>query len=252
MPRFFIPTEPCTDGTVRIVGEDARHIARSLRMAVGDAVTVCDGNGRVYECRLSYIRDEEVLGEVTSVREGDGEPPYRVTVYMAYPKGDKLETVIQKAVELGASRIVPFVSERCVKLPRADRADAKQKRLSRIAEEAAKQCGRSRLPTVGEPLSFADMLRDGAKAPLALFCYEGERAQSLREVLGGIPCPSDISVVIGSEGGFSEAEACAAREAGFLSVHLGARILRCETAPAYVLSALSYAYELTDGVDVLS
>ena len=252
MPRFFIPTEQCTDSTVRIVGEDARHIARSLRMAVGDTVTVCDGEGRVYECRLSHIRDEEVLGAVENIREGDGEPPYRVTVYMAYPKGDKLETVIQKAVELGASRIVPFVSERCVKLPKADRADAKQKRLSRIAEEAAKQCGRSRLPTVGEPLSFADMLREGVKAPLALFCYEGERAQSLRAVLSGLPCPTAVSVVIGSEGGFSEAEARAAREAGFLSVHLGARILRCETAPSYVLSALSYAYEMAETDAALS
>lgn len=252
MPRFFIPTEQCSEDTVRILGEDARHIARSLRMAVGDAVTVCDADGRVYECRLSHIRDEEVLGTVECVREGDGEPPYRVTVYMAYPKGDKLETVIQKAVELGAARIVPFVSERCVKLPKAEKADAKHKRLSRIAEEAAKQCGRSRLPTVGEPLSFAEMLREGAKASLPLFCYEGERALSLRAALDGVPRPSNISVVIGSEGGFSEAEARAAHEAGFVTVHLGARILRCETAPSYVLSALSYAFELTDGAATLS
>ena len=241
MPRFFV-----TDGSlspsareVTLSGEDARHISLSLRMAAGEELTLSDGEGNDYLCRLQALTPTAVAAEVLSCRRGEAEPPFPIYVYMAYPKGDKLETVIQKAVELGASRIVPFVSERCVKLPKADRADAKQKRLSRIAEEAAKQCGRSRLPTVGEPLSFADMLREGAKAPLALFCYEGERAQSLRAVLSGLPCPSEVSVVIGSEGGFSEAEARAAREAGFLSVHLGARILRTEYALAALLGKLS-------------
>lgn len=252
MPRFFVSKDACTEHQVRITGEDARHIARSLRMAVGDAVTVCDEGGNEYACRLSRIRDEEVLCEITDCRAGAGEPPYRVTVYMAYPKGDKLETVIQKAVELGAFAIVPFVSERCVKLPKAEKAEVKGRRLSRIAEEAAKQCGRCHIPTVGEPLTFDRMLREAAAAELSLFCYEGETAHSLRELLPKGEAPATVAVVVGSEGGFSPREAEAAREAGLRTVHLGRRILRCETAPSYVLSALSYAYELSDGAPSVS
>lgn len=245
MPRFFVPTEQCSEAEVIIRGDDARHIARSLRMAVGDGAVACDGEGRVFEGTLSYIRDEEVRLAVHSVSEGAGESPVHITLLMAYPKGDKLEVVVQKAVELGAAEIVPFVSSRCVKVPREDKEDARRERLQRIATEAAKQCGRSRLPTVGHTLSFADAVRRGAEAELSLLCYEGEHTLSLRRALSGVARPRTVAVMIGSEGGFSPEEAEAAREAGFLGVHLGERILRCETAPACVLSALSYEWELS-------
>ncbi len=245
MPRFFIPpTQLNTDAhTVTVLGEDARHIARSLRMAVGEDITVADGSGMIYSCRLSSIHDEEVVAEILVSARGESEPPYDLTLYMAYPKGDKLETVIQKAVELGATRVVPFESERCIKRPAAEKKPRITERLNRIACEAAKQCGRARLPVVESPISFSQMLDRAKAAALPLFCYEGTGTVSLMLALPKTP-PVSVAVVIGCEGGFSPAEASHAKEAGLFMVNLGPRILRCETAPDYVLSALSCHFEL--------
>lgn len=243
MPRFFVKAENIENETIKIVGDDAFHIARSLRMAVGDEITVSNGEGEEFFSRLTKIRDEECECEVIERRTGSGEPPIHITLFMAYPKGDKLETVIQKAVELGVSRIVPFESSRCIKRPKAEKLDKQLARFSRIAEEAAKQCGRSRLPTVAAPMGFSDMLSAAKEAELALFCYEGEDGTSLKAAISG-KSPVTVSVVVGSEGGFSPEEAEAAISAGLTSVSLGKRILRCETAPAFVLSAFSYETEL--------
>ena len=243
MPRFFVPSDGFDENRVRISGDDAYHIARSLRMAVGDEITVCDMHAKEHTCRLTRIRDEECECEILSTRDGQTEPPVFITLYMGYPKGDKLETVIQKAVELGASRIVPFESSRCIKRPKAERAEKQLQRFSRIATEAAKQCGRSLLPEIETTLSFKEMLADATKADAALFCYEGDGATSLRKILEGKEYKS-LSVIVGSEGGFSLEEASLAASSGCLTVNLGPRILRCETAPMYILSALSYQFEL--------
>ena len=229
---------------ITLVGDDAYHIARSLRMAVGDTVTVSDGTGRTYECTLTKIRDDVCECRIISSEASGAESPVRVTLYMAYPKGDKLEVVIQKAVELGAVRIVPFESERCIKRPKAEKLDRQMARLTKIAEEAAKQCGRDILPEVSRPLTFSEMLKSAAQGGLALFCYEGEGERTLKSALEERVDIKEISVIVGCEGGFSEEEAEAARQAGCISVTLGKRILRCETAPSYVLSAISYRFEL--------
>jgi len=244
MPRFFVPTDNFSDNTVSITGDDAYHIARALRMAVGDEITVADTEGRVHTCRLTKIRDETCECDILSTKEGKTESPIDITLYMGYPKGDKLETVIQKAVELGALKIVPFESSRCIKRPRADKAEKQGARLSRIAEEAAKQCGRSRLPEVSAPISFRDAIKSAAEADLSLFCYEGECTSSLKGAIESSGSPKSISVIVGCEGGFSPDEAEEAKNAGLTSVNLGPRILRCETAPSYVLSAISYVFEL--------
>lgn len=246
MPRFFI-TRDAVDpaaGTLTLRGADAHHIARALRLAVGDTVTVCDDGGTVYDCRLTRIRDDEVTAEILAESEESAESPLSIRLFMAYPKGDKFETVLQKAVELGATRITPFESERCVKRPPLEKQARLAERHAKIAEAAAKQCGRSVIPTVDTPLTFADALRVAASTDLPLFCYEGAGTQSLRAVLERRPDARTVSVIIGAEGGFSPEEAQAATDAGCIAVGLGKRILRCETAPAYVLSALSYAYEL--------
>lgn len=246
MPRFFI-TRDAVDpaaGTLTLCGADAHHIARALRLAVGDTVTVCDDGGTVYDCRLTRIRDDEVTAEILAESEESAESPLSIRLFMAYPKGDKFETVLQKAVELGAARITPFESERCVKRPPLEKQARLAERHAKIAEAAAKQCGRSVIPTVDTPLTFADALRAAASTDLPLFCYEGAGTQSLRAVLERRPDARTVSVIIGAEGGFSPEEAQAATDAGCIAVGLGKRILRCETAPAYVLSALSYAYEL--------
>ena len=245
MPRFFVPSENISGNIIRITGDDAFHIARSLRMAVGDSVTVCDMHANEHVCRLLKIRDEECECEIVETKHASTESPIEVTLYMSYPKGDKLETVIQKAVELGAVKIVPFESSRCIKRPKADKEEKQNARLSRIAEEAAKQCGRAVLPKVARPIGFSEMLKEAAAADLPLFCYEGDGTESLKAVLE--KSRKDIrtaSVVVGCEGGFSMKEAEDARAAGLISVGLGPRILRCETAPTYALSAISFYFEL--------
>lgn len=244
MPGFFVSKQAIGEKELIISGTDAYHIARSLRMAVGDTVTVSDGCGAEYVCRLTRIRDDECTAEILSRGDASGEPPIRISLYMAYPKSDKLELVIQKAVELGASEIVPFESSRCIKRPKAEKIEKQTARLSRIAEEAAKQCGRGILPAVREPVSFAEMLRLAGEAECGLFCYEGKGTASLKAVLTENAGCKSFSVIVGSEGGFSPEEAASAKEAGLNSVNLGPRILRCETAPIYALSALSYFFEL--------
>ena len=244
MPRFFVEPEAICEGHATVAGGDAYHIARSLRMAVGDEITLADGSGKEYLCRLTKIRDEECTAEVISEQISHSESPAEITLYMAYPKSDKLELIIQKSIELGAARIVPFESSRCIKRPKAEKIEKQTARLQRIAEEAAKQCGRARLPIVAEPISFKKMLEEAATAELSLFCYEGRGTRSLKEVLGTDTSPSSISVIVGSEGGFSPEEAEAAAAAKLTPVNLGPRILRCETAPMYALSAISYQLEL--------
>ena len=243
MPRFFIDDGAVTGTAVLVSGPDARHIARSLRMAAGDEITVCTPSGRELTCRLTRIRDDACEAEILSTREAAGEPPTAIKLYVAYPKGDKLETVVQKATELGAISVTPFFSSFVVRKPRPEKVPAETERLNRIAKEAAKQCRRGAIPTVTPPLTFSGMLSEAKNAELPLFCYEGEGTRPLPAVLPADP-PKTISVVVGSEGGFSEVEAKEAKEAGFCLVGLGKRILRCETAPLFALSCLAFHYEL--------
>ena len=244
MPRFFVKREYITEDEIKITGDGAYHIARSLRMATGDAVTVSDGEGAEYLCTLTLIRDEECVCKINSVRESKSEPKSKITLFMGYPKGDKLETVVQKAVELGACRIVPFESSRCIKRPKAEKIEKSTERLNRIALEAAKQSGRGIIPTVFSPVSFDKMIEEAKKCALALFCYEDERGRTVKDIISGIPCPETIACIVGPEGGFSPEEADSVLDAGISSVSLGGRILRCETAPDFILSALSYEFEL--------
>ena len=244
MPRFFATNEDILDDKIFIRGDDAYHIARALRMAVGDSVTVSDGRGKEYLCTLSSIRDELCECKIDSRRISDSEPPVSITLFMAYPKGDKLELVIQKAVELGAVRIVPFESSRCIKRPKKDKADKTTARLQRIADEAAKQCRRAVLPRVLECVSYKQMLQMAAKAELPLFCYEAEENNSIYRVLSSNKSVKNISITVGCEGGFSPEEVKEAVESGLISISLGRRILRCETAPIFALSAISYEFEL--------
>lgn len=245
MPRFFLTEGLAPDAdTLTLRGEDARHIALSLRMRVGEEITVSDGAGTDYRCRLAAITPEEVTAEVLSHGRAVTEPPLAIHLYMGYPKGDKLELVIEKAVELGACSVTPFLSSRCVRRPSGEKAERQRERYGRIARAAAGQCGRGILPTVGATLSFEGMLKAATSAELALFFYEGEGTAPLPAVLSGRELPRSVAVIIGSEGGFSPEEAEAARAAGAVPVGLGPRILRCETAPLMALSCLAYAFEL--------
>ena len=248
MPRFFVTASQIgvrDDGskTVMIFGDDASHIARSLRMKAGDALTVCDMARTEYECEILSIGDS-VTAKVLSEHSSSSEPPYRATLYQALVKGVKFDTVVQKAVECGVSKIVPVLTDRCVVRLTKKECEKKTARWQRIADEAAKQCGRGALIEVGGMLTFKEALDEASKAHLPLFCYEGESARSLKEASKDAPSPATVSVFIGSEGGFSVDEAEAASERGMISVGLGRRILRTETASSFVLACLSYEFEM--------
>ncbi|MBR5452599.1 MAG: 16S rRNA (uracil(1498)-N(3))-methyltransferase [Clostridia bacterium] len=245
MPRFFVENGTPLDGQIVITGEDAHHISYSLRMAVGDPVTVCDMARTEYECVIEAFSSEAVTLKILSQKESRNEPPHFITLYQAMPKGDKFDTIIQKAVETGVSSIVPFYSERCVVKAKESTADKKQARRNKISLEAAKQCGRAAVIPVRDPLDFASAIKEASRASLPLFCYEGDGAIPLKQLIRSRDSKiGDISIVIGSEGGFSQKEAEYAGECGMLTVNLGPRILRCETASGFVLSALAYEFEL--------
>ena len=246
MPRFFIRQKQIDENKITLFGDDAHHIARSLRMAVGDTVTVCDMQGNEYDCEIeSFDDDKQVFLNVRSVKAPENEPPLRIRLFQALPKGDKLDTIIQKAVECGASEIIPFESERCVVRVKPEAEARKTERRQRIAEEAAKQCGRSFLPVVRPTVSFSDMIRLAKEDDVCLFCYEGDGTEPLGAILKReLSDGKAVSVIIGSEGGFSMKEAQQIRESGALSAGLGKRRLRTETASGFVLACLVYATEL--------
>ena len=247
MPRFFVSSDNIKENTVSIFGDDAHHISRSLRMAVGEHITVCDMQMCEYECELSRFGDGVVEATVVSKRQNDTEPSYRVHLYQALPKGDKLETIVQKAVECGVCEITLFESERCITKIKKENSAKKTDRLSKISHEAAKQCGRGTVPKINEPTDFARAIASARLADIPIFCYEGDGTESLKKVLSekrGLGAPVTISVVVGSEGGFSQKEALFARESGMILAGLGKRILRCETAPTFVLGCLTYEFDL--------
>lgn len=247
MPRFFVRSSQINGDTVTVTGDDAHHISRSLRMAVGDKLTVCDMQGCEYDCVLTAFLPDAVTATVTGRSHRSVEPPCHITLYQALPKGDKMDTVIQKAVECGVGRIVPFESERCVVRFKPEAEPHKQQRRQRIADEAAKQCGRGVQPAVMPTVTFARMLDEASAADLVLFCYEGDGTVPLGALLESAApkAGESIAVVIGSEGGFSQSEAAAAAARGFSMAGLGPRILRTETASGFVLACLCMKLELS-------
>ncbi len=249
MPRFFVEKEQIQNGIVTIAGEDAHHLSRALRMAAGESVTVCDQQGTDYHCVLTDFLPDRVLARVESEKPTSTEPPYTAVLYQGLPKGEKLDLIIQKAVECGACRIVPFESEFSVVRIREEKGDKKAERQNRIAAEAAKQCGRGILPVVEPARRLKAVLQEAPQYDLALFCYEGEGTTPLPAVLrqarGKLPQNPTVALLVGSEGGFSGAEAQAAKENGWIPVGLGKRILRAETAPVVALSMLCAELELS-------
>lgn len=243
MPRFFITPDAVSAETAVITGDDAYHISRSLRMRVGEELTLCDACGNDYFCRITSITDSEVTLAVTGSAATETEPPYKVTVFQALAKGDKVDTVIQKSVECGAFAVTPLVTSRCtVKLSAAD-AEKKRARWQRIAAEGAKQCGRGIIPEVTSLCDIKNAKSIFADFDAVLFCYE-KAERPLRDVLGTLGTDvKRIAVVIGPEGGFSEDEARLMEKAGAVTVSLGKRILRTESAAPFILACLSYEYE---------
>lgn len=250
MPRFFVRQNRIFDDSISIIGDDAHHIARSLRMAVGEEITVCDMQGIEYQCLIeSFKEDNEVIVKIISQKNSENEPPIFITLFQALPKGDKFDTIIQKAVECGVSKIVSFQSERCIVKIKNDAEAKKRERRQKISFEAAKQCGRSVIPEIADSVSFENAILEAAESDVALFCYENDGTKPLGEILKEIfqnkrEYPQKIAIIIGSEGGFSVKEAEFAKNNGLILTGLGKRILRTETASGFVLSCIVCFSEL--------
>jgi 16S rRNA (uracil1498-N3)-methyltransferase len=239
MPRFFIAASNIFGGVAYLSATEIDHL-RALRIKSGESFTVCDGAGKDYTCRLVKLTDDGAEAEVVEIAPSAGEPSVFCAVFAAWSKGDKLDTVVQKSVELGATEIVLFPSARCVSKPETLSVVHKTGRLQKIAEEAAKQSGRGKIPWVTAVQSFENAVLSASKNDLALFLYEDEKTRSLKSALESCPELRRISIMTGPEGGFEPEEAAFAIQNGMKSVSVGPRILRCETAPLAALSAVMY------------
>ena len=236
MTRFFVDPDVFDRDTMVLSGENAQH-AKVLRLKEGEIILVCDGQGQECVCRVSQTATEIVLS-VEDRRSSVSEPVVDVSVYVAFPKADKLEHVIQKATELGAREIIAFPSSRCVSRPDEKSLKKKLERWQKIALSAAQQSGRGRIPQVLVLNSFSAALSRAAQSDRALLFYENEDAYTLKMALEG--SYRTVSLMVGPEGGLEEAEVSQAQEAGLKICSLGKRILRCETAPLCALSAVMY------------
>ena len=252
MPRFFLPSDAFSNGgeneasELVIRGEDAFHLASVLRVKPGEEVVACSASGTEFFCAVSEILEERkncrVLLTIKERRLSENEPKTAIRVFQGMPKGKKTDLVIQKCVELGAGEIFLVYSDRSVPL-RDGEGDAKKRaRFQKIADEAAKQCGRGKLVKVGLLPSFDEALKEMEQSQTRFVCFEAEEERSVKEEIRK-PCES-LSFFVGPEGGLSQRELLLCRGSGIPSVSLGKRILRTETCAAAVLSMILYEKEL--------
>lgn len=239
VPRFFVAASNIFGGIAYLNAKEIDHL-RALRIRHGESFTVCDGDGQDYTCRLTKLTPDGAEAEIVDIGPSKGEPSVFCAVYTAYAKGDRLETAIQKSVELGASEIVLFPSARCVSKPEHLSVIHKTGRLQKVAEEAAKQSGRGKIPWVTAVSSFENAVQSASKNEMPLFLYECEKHNSLKDILTGHTGFKTVSIMTGPEGGFEPEEASYAVQNGMHSVSIGPRILRCETAPIAALTAVMY------------
>lgn len=235
MSWFF--AEHIDGKTHSITGEDARHIAKSLRMACGEELTLCDRQGVEHRCVIKEINPGSVEVDVLEKFPCQNEPGVKITLYQALPKGDKMDFIVQKAVELGVYRIVPVISSRCVSRPDEKSLAKKVQRWQKIAAQAAQQSHRGIIPEVLCALSFKEAVTDAKTSGRSVIFYECG-GQPVREIMR--EQLETLSVFIGSEGGFAASEVQQVLDAGGKAATLGKRILRAETAPLAALSVLMY------------
>lgn len=238
MNRFFVSSSCVSQGVIRIEGEDVKHITRVLRLGPGDLISVCDKEGTDYVCSIEETGKDYVLAAIVESKANASESNLDITLFQGVPKGDKMDYIIQKCVELGVSRVVPVVMKRTVVKLKDE--DSKCRRWQRIAEEAAKQSGRGRIPRICPVTKMEDVPGLFQKDGLYILAYENEKESSLKEVLTSHNGADTIGIIIGPEGGFEEQEVSLCSQNGARVVTLGPRILRCETAPVAAVSAVMY------------
>lgn len=238
MHRFFASGSSITDSAVRLEGDDVKHITKVLRLGIGDRISVCDGEGTDYICAVSETGKDFVEADIIEKMPNTNESNIQITLYQGLPKGDKMDYIIQKSVELGVNTIVPVAMKRTV--VKLKNASPKEQRWQRIAEEAAKQSMRGIIPSVESAVSFDDMVGAFREDTLYILPYENESHTRLKHVLADNRKYTKIGIIIGPEGGFEEDEVAKASQSGAHAVTLGPRILRCETAPVAAVAAVMY------------
>lgn len=245
MHHFFVEPSQIQGNHIFIDGPDVNHIRNVLRMNPGEEVNVTDGSGeKVYRCAIASIGEDKVELNIMWAQEKGMELPSKIYLFQGLPKSDKMELIIQKAVELGVYEIIPMATTRAVVKLDQKKAAAKVKRWQAISESAAKQSKRLLIPEVKEPVKFSEALKLASDLDVRLIPYElAEGMDGTRRIIQSVKPGQSVAVFIGPEGGFEEAEVELAKEAGFQAITLGRRILRTETAGMTVLSILMYQLE---------
>jgi 16S rRNA (uracil1498-N3)-methyltransferase len=245
MYHFFVTPEQIGPKDILIQGNDVNHIRNVLRMEAGEQITVSSGdNTREYRCEITKIEEDCITANIMWVEDSESELPSKICLFQGLPKGDKMELIIQKAVELGAAQIVPVATKRAVvKLDKKKEA-SKLKRWNAISESAAKQSKRMIVPEVSEVMTFSEALSYASSFDVKLIPYElAEGMEETKRIFSEIQPGQSVAIFIGPEGGFDEKEIAAATEAGLCPITLGRRILRTETAGMTVLSVLMFQLE---------
>lgn len=244
MHRFFADPSQIKEKEIILTGTDVNHIRNVLRMHIGEEILISNGQGTDYHCRLENIDETSVTASVMWRLDGNAELPVTITLFQGLPKGDKLEFIIQKCVELGAVRIIPVRTRRTIVKLDAKKEQAKRKRWMGISESAAKQSGRGIVPEVGQVMDFSEAVKEAKSMDVCLIPYElAKGIEHTREVCTAIKPGQSVGIFIGPEGGFEEEEVSMAIEAGAIPLTLGKRILRTETAGMALISVLAYLLE---------
>lgn len=244
MYHFYVEPDAVSENTARITGGDVNHIKNVLRMHTGEEIMILDGNGMEYRCEIEAISDE-ILARILEAKKTEAELSVRLLLFQGLPKKDKMELIIQKAVELGVSEIIPVLTKRTiVKLEDKKKEQKKLERWQAIAEAAAKQSGRGIIPKVCETVKFSEAVKQAETLEEALIPYElAEGMDEARERIRGLHGKKTIGIFIGPEGGFEEGEIALAVKSGIHPITLGKRILRTETAGLCILSVIMFELE---------
>lgn len=244
MYRFFVDGNQVLDDKIIISGQDVNHIKNVLRMRQGEEILISDGNDREYVCAIEKFIDNEVQVKILDMNGPSRELPIKVHLYQGLPKGDKMETVIQKMVELGAYRIVPVAMKRTVVKLDDKKAKNKVVRWNAISESAAKQSKRGIIPQVAHVMSFKEALKDAENLDMILIPYEkADNMEYTRKIVEEMKPGDSVGIFIGPEGGFANEEVEMAQQTGGKPITLGKRILRTETAGMALMAVLMFAME---------
>lgn len=247
MAKFFVNPENVKENEILITGSDVKHIKNVLRLSEGKEITINDGQGHDYECIIKQIDRDVISAQIVEKKDANSEPPLSTVLFQSLIKGEKMEFVIQKSIEIGVTTIIPMITDRCVvKLETPKKQQSKLERWQKIAESAAKQSKRGIIPQILAPMTYKEAIayacRDLEKSCIP---FENEHSHYLKRFLSG-EMPSSIGIFIGPEGGFTDEEAAYAMQHHISPVTLGKRILRSETAGLVTLANIMYEVEGTD------